>query len=112
MYGVPFTTMAVDGPERSGSGKGVPVPRRTIWVLEIVLLCAREMPYEAKRSKTANPTALPFLFFAIIAYSPFEIAPPAGLKGSSSLLHQTGLEMRIPLACREWRFLCPLRRLS
>src|ERR1039457_6317163 len=36
-YGVPLTTMAVHGPERSGSGKGVPVPRRTIWVLGVAL---------------------------------------------------------------------------
>src|SRR5438552_11786891 len=28
-YGVPLTTMAVAGPERSGSGSGVPVPSMT-----------------------------------------------------------------------------------
>src|SRR5947207_1416420 len=39
-YGVPLTTMAVQGPERSGSGNGVPVPRRTIWVCGAALSCA------------------------------------------------------------------------
>src|SRR5258708_4372373 len=29
-YGVPLTTMAVAGPERAGSGRGVPVPSMTI----------------------------------------------------------------------------------
>src|SRR5688572_18664823 len=32
-YGVSLTTMAVAGPERSGSGFGVPVPSKTICVL-------------------------------------------------------------------------------
>jgi hypothetical protein len=53
-YGVPFTMMAVPGPERSGSGKGVPVPRRTIWVLGIALLCACDVPCHTKRQKSAS----------------------------------------------------------
>jgi hypothetical protein len=65
----------VEGPERSGSGKGVPVPRRTIWVLGIALFCACEMPYQVKRNKNVNPTAPRFRRFAIIAYPPFETAP-------------------------------------
>src|SRR5437879_3447836 len=32
MYGVSLTTMATDGPERSGSADGFPVPSSTIWV--------------------------------------------------------------------------------
>ena len=31
-YAVPLTTTAVAGPDRSGSGRGVPVPSRTTWV--------------------------------------------------------------------------------
>ena len=50
-YGVPLTTMAVDGPECSGSGAGVPVPRRTICVLD-VSFCACARPHQAKRHKT------------------------------------------------------------
>src|SRR5229473_2706529 len=34
-YGVPLTTMAVAGPERSGSGRGVPVPSMTICVVGV-----------------------------------------------------------------------------
>src|ERR1019366_10729498 len=74
-YALPFTTMAVEGPERSGSGKGVPVPRRTTWVLGIASFCACEMPHQVKRNKTVNPTAPRFRRFAIIAYPPFETAP-------------------------------------
>src|SRR6476620_8606645 len=35
-YGVSFTTIAVAGPDRSGVGPGVPVPRRTILVCAVV----------------------------------------------------------------------------
>jgi hypothetical protein len=60
--------MAVDGPECSGSGAGVPVPRRTICVLDVSLLCACAKTYQAKRSKTANPVAPLFCRFVIMAY--------------------------------------------
>jgi hypothetical protein len=36
MYGVWFTTTAIEGPERMGSARGVPVPRRTIFELNLL----------------------------------------------------------------------------
>src|SRR6266853_6214022 len=46
-YGVPLTTIAVAGPERSGSGRGVPVPSMTICVVGVgpprLLVCFRLM---------------------------------------------------------------------
>src|ERR1017187_974078 len=93
-YALPFTTMAVEGPERYGSGKGVPVPRRTTWVLGIASFCACEMPYQVKRNKTVNPTAPRFRRFAIISLSPVRNCSTTGMLGPAPLLHQTVQEMR------------------
>src|SRR4030095_3601271 len=42
-YGVPLTTIAVAGPERSGSGLGVPVPRSTMRVFDVESRCVRAL---------------------------------------------------------------------
>src|SRR5687767_9906015 len=42
-YGVPSTTIAVAGPERSGSGLGVPVPSRTTRVFDVESRCVRAL---------------------------------------------------------------------
>src|SRR5713226_2381136 len=46
-YGWPLTMMAVAGPERSGVGPGLPVPRRTTWVRDGAALCVLASPATA-----------------------------------------------------------------
>jgi len=52
-YGVPLTTIAVAGPERSGSGLGVPVPSRTMRAFDGESRCART----SRRSDTRQHIA-------------------------------------------------------
>ena len=55
-YDAPFTTIAVHGPERSGSGNGVPVPRRTICVLGAAV-CACKTQCDVKNSRNVSTRA-------------------------------------------------------
>ena len=69
-YGVPLTTIAVEGPERSGSGNGVPVPSRTIWVVGVDLLCAGEMPCQKKRQRSASSKERLVRHFVVVGVFP------------------------------------------
>src|SRR3954469_3718935 len=56
-YGVSFTTMATDGPERSGSAEGFPVPSITTWVrdgdADGVGVCAKSAELQHRKIATA-----------------------------------------------------------
>src|SRR5688572_10508169 len=53
-YGVPLTTIAVAGPERSGSGLGVPVPSRTMRVFDVESRGARALTCSDKWQHAAT----------------------------------------------------------
>src|SRR5919106_6121962 len=53
-YGVPLTTIAVAGPDRSGSGLGVPVPSRTMRVFDVESRCARALTCSDNRQHVAT----------------------------------------------------------
>src|SRR5688572_24474427 len=52
-YGVPLTTIAVAGPERSGSGLGVPVPSKTTRVFDVEPPCVRALTWSDNRQHVA-----------------------------------------------------------